>query len=529
MAKAGSRTRVTPRGRARAASTPRGTEDVCDAEEGLFRTLTETTAAITFIHRDDRLLYVNRAAREVTGHSREQLLGMRFWDIVHPSMREAARERSRARLRGEAVPSRTELKIVTRAGEARWVEFTAATIHYRGQQAVLGTAFDITDRKRADVALRRSEKRSRALIEHSSDLVTLVAADGGILYVSPNVGRILGYDAGELVGRNSLDLVHPHDVGSLAAMLPDLLARPNGTATALYRCRHKNGTWRWMEAVGTNVLGELDEGAVVVNKRDVTDRHRAEEEARQHRIELAHALRLGSVGEVAAGVAHEINQPLAAIVNYARGALRRLERGRADVSKALVEIAELALRAGEIVRGLKRFVRKEQPQWGPVDLNALATHVLRLVQNEARHLGVELRAELAGTLPRLRGDAIQLEQVIFNLVRNGLDAIRRTGPPGTVTVRTASPGDACVELTVSDSGGGIADQHRARIFEPFFTTRPDGLGMGLAISRSIVEAHGGRIWADENHGHGAVVRATLPLEPEDEAAMFGAAGRARRV
>ena len=488
-----------------------------EPDEVLFRTLADTMAAITFIHRDDQLLYVNRAVTEVTGYSREELLTRSFWELIHPAMRDAARARGRTRLRGGAVPSRTEVKIVTKSGETRWMEFTATTILYEGETAVLGTAFDITDRKRAHGALRQSEKRFRALIEHSSDLVTLTTDDGTILYVSPNVRRILGYDPAALVGRNALELVHPHDVDGLSGALVDLLGHPGATATALYRCRHTNGTWRWMEAVGTNVVGEFEDGAVIVNKRDVTDRHRAEEEARQHRAQLAHVLRLGAVGEMAAGLAHEINQPLAAIVNYARGTLLRLARGDAsdDVPRALREIAAQAIRAGEIVHGLQRFVRKAPPRRESIDLNALVTNVLRLVQNEARHRGVQLRRDLADGLDGLHGDAVQLEQAIFNLVRNGIDAIGRTGTPGTLSMRTARDDEGSVALTVSDTGDGITDGDRDLVFEPFFTTKSDGLGMGLSITRTIVEAHGGRIWTEANGEAGSVFQVVLPTRQEN--------------
>lgn len=480
--------------------------------DAIFRTLAETTAAITFIHRDEKLLYVNRAGTTVTGYTREDLMTRNFWDLLDPSMRDAARSRAAARLRGEPVPARAEVKIVTKSGEGRWVDFTAATIRYEGELAVLGTAFDITDRKRAHKALRDSEKRFRALIEHSSDLVTLTTEDGTIRYVSPNIGRILGYEPEEVIGLNALDLVHPNDVEAATTALVDLLGRPGASATLLYRCRHKDGSWRWMESLGTNVRNELDDGAVIVNKRDVTDRHRAEEESRQHQADLAHVLRVGAVGEMAAGVAHELNQPLAAIVNYAQGSLLRLEQAAAvdEIATALREIASQAIRAGEIVHGLKRFVRKEAPRTEPVDLNLLTENVLRLVEGEARHFGIELHHDLAQPLPPMAGDGVQIEQAIFNLVRNGIEAIRRAGAPGSLSVRTSRRDGGGAELTVADSGEGVPSQYRELVFEPFFTTKRDGLGMGLSITRTIVQAHGGRIWVEPNGARGAVFRVALP-------------------
>jgi PAS domain S-box-containing protein len=253
---------------------------------------------------------------------------------------------------------------------------------------------------------------------------------------------------------------------------------------------------------GTQIVG------ATVFSQDITERVRAEENARQHQAELAHVLRVGTMGEMAAGLAHEINQPLGAIANYARGAVRRVRDGglaSPGLLPILEEIAGEAMRAGEIIRRLRELIRKEGPQQAPVDVNELARNSVRLVQGEARQHGVDVQLEL-GAVPRVAADATQLEQVLLNLLRNGIEAADSTGER-RVRLRTATDAGA-VAVDVRDSGAGLPAED---VFAPFFTTKPHGLGMGLSISRSIIEAHGGRLEALPG-GPGATFRVTLPAQ-----------------
>lgn len=476
------------------------------------------TSAITFIHCDEELAYVNPAATEITGYSREELLGRHFWELIDPPFREEARARARARLRGEVVPDVTEVRLRTKSGEPRWLHLTAAVIDFERRRGVLGTAFDITEQKRATRELRQNQKRLRALLEHSSDLVTLTDDKGEILYVSPNIGRMLGYDGSEVVGMNALDLVHPHDVEATFTGYAALLGHPGRSVTLLYRCRHKNGSYRWMESVGTNVSNELAGSTLLINKRDVTDRLRAEDDARQRRAELAHVLRVAAVSEMASALAHEINQPLSAIVNYARGCLRRLGRSGApnELEGALEEIAGQAMRAEQIVSGLQRFVRKEPPRRASIDLNRLVENVVRLLQSEIHDRGLELRRHLADDLPVMLGDAVLIEQVIFNLLRNGIEAVVRGGGPGWLSVRTAMHNESRLEVAIADSGPGLPSNYEAALFEPFFTTKGNGLGMGLTISRTIAEAHGGYLTAERGAVGGSLFRLVLPVAGDED-------------
>lgn len=614
--------------------------------EAIVHTLAESTGRTVFIHRDAQLFYLNHAGEAMTGYSSTELQSMDFWSIVHPSMRESARAQSAARLRGERVPPHNEVKIITKGGETRWMEFTAATIQYRGELAVVGTASDITARRRAEAERRDRERRFRALVEHSSDIVFITDADNIVTYAGASIRRVLGYWPHDFEGRSGFDLVHEDDRAVVVETVQDALARPGHPITIQYRLPHADGSWRWVEGTGTNLLHEPTIAGFIINVRDITDRRRAEtqlreseerfalavdgakdgiwdwnlqtnqlyisprmreildmaaddarpvaavlaervhaddyeqvrerwqahlqgtdthfeveyrvragdrthhwvlarsvsvrgangalhrmvgslsditrrkhaeEEAHQRQTELAHVQRVSAMGEMAAGLAHELNQPLAAIVNYARGCTRRLaDAGAApDLLEALDRIAGEALRAGEVVRSLKRVVRKEPPRDSEIDLNDLARDALALVRAEADGREIGLRLELEPRLPRLLADRIQIEQVILNLLCNALEAISK--PPGVVSVRIELVDGRAARVAISDTGDGIAPDLRDRVFAPFFTTKTSGLGMGLSISRTIIEAHGGRLRADANPGAGTTFSFTLPLDDAAEA------------
>jgi len=241
---------------------------------------------------------------------------------------------------------------------------------------------------------------------------------------------------------------------------------------------------------------------------------RIEAQAREHQAELAHVLRLGTMGEMAAGLAHEINQPLGAIANYAQGCVLRLRNGSIEAAGLLPiveQIAGEALRAGEIIRRLRDLVRKEIPQQAEVDLNALVRESTRMIEPEARQHGISVRLELAADLPRVACDSIQIEQVVINLLLNGVDAVQAANNgERNLAVSTAVAGAAGVEVAICDSGVGVPDPP-ADVFAPFFSTKPNGLGMGLSISRSIIEAHGGHLSAKRNSRCGSTFRFTLPV------------------
>ena len=239
----------------------------------------------------------------------------------------------------------------------------------------------------------------------------------------------------------------------------------------------------------------------------------AHEALRQHQAELAHALRLHTVGEMTAALAHEINQPLCAITNYAQGAVQRLRTGAVDpatLREAFEKIAREGLRAGQIIRGLRNLAQRQTAVSDGVDVNALAAEAVRLLEPQARVHGVTVRLEGASALPPVQADGTQIEQVMLNLMLNGMEAVATAAGARREVVVATTAQDEAVEVTVSDTGSGFAPGVERRLFTPFFTTKLHGLGLGLAISRSIVECHGGRLWAMSDPGAGAIFRFSLP-------------------
>lgn len=252
---------------------------------------------------------------------------------------------------------------------------------------------------------------------------------------------------------------------------------------------------------------------------EMAQRREAEERATQHQTELAHVTRLSTVGEMVVELAHELNQPLSAIASYAQACQRLLKAEDDDpeakelLSISLVQVTEQAARAAEIIRRLRRFVSKTKPAQTIVDLNVIVCNVAELIEIDARQAEVQVVRDLTNPLPPVVGDSIQLEQVLVNLMRNAFEALRESDRvPRRMTVRTAIDGGRTVLVEVHDNGGGIAPDAAEKVFDRFFTTKPNGMGMGLPISRSIIVGHGGRLWASSADGGGSIFHFTLPID-----------------
>src|SRR5262245_63971316 len=361
--------------------------------------------------------------------------------------------------------------------------------------------------------LRRSEAALSALVENTTDAVWSVDRKGVVTVMNAVAQRRFR----ERFGVECDRLNYGAQIGEpIRTMLAELFERAfRGEHVQVESAMPGDGGERhFLLSIHPIVENGVVTGATAFSK-DITERKHAEEQARQHQAHLAHVLRLNTMGEMAAGFAHEINQPLGAIANYAQGCTRRLREGAIDGAGLLPIIEEMgheALRAGEIIRRLRDLVRKEDPQQAPVDLNALIRESTRIIEPEALQSGIRVELALAPDLPPVTCDSIQIEQVLLNLLLNGVEAMQTSGNgERSLTITTAAAGTASIEVAIRDSGNGVPDPP-ADVFKPLFSTKPNGLGMGLSISRSIIEAHGGRLWAARNADHGSTFRFTLPLE-----------------
>jgi PAS domain S-box-containing protein len=381
---------------------------------------------------------------------------------------------------------------------------------------IAGATQDITEQVRAEETLRESEARLRNAerIAHVGNWHWDISVNH--VTCSEETLRILGGPQDYTSGfEGFLQTITPPDRERVYQWGKDCLKEKRGNSME-FQIARSNGDLRTVSCTSEVLLNEDGLPVHMVGTcQDVTDSRRAEAASRQSRDEMAHLNRVAAMGELATSLAHELNQPLAAILLNSQAASRFLSGqppNLARVGDCLNSIAFDGERAGEVIQRLRGLLKKGESRASLVYVNEVVSDALRLVENDALLRQVSVKFEPLPGLPPVLGDRIQLYQVVLNLIVNGLDATAER-PPGDrwVLVRTAEADGGGVELTVEDSGKGIAEGDLARVFEPFFTTKPEGLGMGLSISRSIVEAHVGRIWAERSAGRGAIFHCVLPV------------------
>jgi len=362
--------------------------------------------------------------------------------------------------------------------------------------------------------LRQSEERYRVLVEHSPEAI-LVHQQGRFLFANPACLRLLGAeDPQQLFKRNALEMVHP-DFRSIVDQRHRKIVEQQQVAPLMkQKMLRLDGTVVDVEVTSTPYLHE-GRWVAQVMLRDIGDRLRAEDESRQHQAELAHILRLNTMGNIVSELAHEINQPLYAISNYAAASKEALQRdahlGSSDLEPWIENILDQATRAGEIIRRLNRFVRKGSSQRIRVALDVLLRDVAALVAVDADRHQVALNLRLNAPSAVVYVDRVQIEQVAVNLLINAIEAMQQTAPDLRKLTLGCEEHENYVEVTVQDTGPGVTDEGLTRLFEAFYTTKLEGMGMGLHISRSIIEAHLGRLWARRNVGPGMTFHFTLPI------------------
>ena len=360
-----------------------------------------------------------------------------------------------------------------------------------------------------------SEERWRKLFESVPVGVTLLDSDRRYVAANPAFQKMTGYSEAELRRLSPIDITHEDDQAATEAGIAANEAGEPYAERVVKRYRRKDGVVVWAEVDGflAPVAGRAPFLAAVAV--DITERKLAEEALRDARADLERMARLTTMGELTASIAHEINQPLAAIVTQSEAALRFLERDEPDldeVQDALSGIARDGMRASEVIRGLRALARKSGPQLTKLDIDDVIGEVLALARGELLHHDVVLHTELAADGWLIMGDRVQLQQVLLNLIMNGVEAMSGvTERTRELTISSTLAERSGVLVAVKDTGTGLDPAVAERMFQPFFTTKTDGLGMGLGICRSIVEAHGGRLWVSPREPYGAEVRFTVPL------------------
>jgi two-component system sensor kinase FixL len=447
-------------------------------------------------------------AREMFGLWEQTDVRLEDWLArIHPEDVERVRGNMRQSLASETSFER-EYRILRPDGQVRWitsrgrVERDAAGM----VTSMHGVSFDMSRTRRADAMFR-------AALEAAPNAIFLVDERGRIQLANARASMLFGYPKEELLSLPMGTLIpdwahHPEQRKLATGASPPLERR---AAARELQARRRDGVMVTVELA----LNPVEGGLVLASVSDITERLLSEHESAQQRTELAHLSRVAMIGEMSASLAHELNQPLTAIVSNSQAAIRFLGAGREyehELRETLADIAASGARAGDVIRRLRAMLKKEESDRSPVDINQLISEVMQLYRSDLINRGVTVLLLLEKELPVAIGDRVQLQQVLLNLVINACDAMAGLAGERKLTIISRCLGEEEVEFSVWDIGPGLATASLEEVFEPFITTKSDGMGLGLSVCKTIVKSHGGRIWAEQNDGPGASFHVALPAQ-----------------
>jgi len=507
--------------RKRAEAVLAASEHALRESEARFRELADNISQFAWTaDTEGRRNWYNKRWYDYSGTTLEEMQGFGWQKLHHPDHLERVFRHIQESFKNDE-PWEDTFPLRGRDGTFRWFLSRAQPIRDEAGKVVrwFGTNTDITDQLEAEKALRelnetleervRAETRERLQIWNvSQDLLLVADLDGKYLSVNPAWTLVLGWSEQELLGKNSYWLVHPDDREKIRAEAKQLAA---GEMTQRFevRFRHQNGSHRWLlwKAV-------QDQSCIYAMASDVTELKDAEEKLRQAQQELTQVARRVSLATMSAAIAHEIRQPLGAIVTNANAALRWLDRPQPhldEVRDSLKHIVGDGHRASEVIQSIRAVFTKSEHPGTALDANELIRETIAMANGELDASGVVIDFELADKLPPVTAHKGQLQQVILNIVTNAIDSMRTINDRGRMLRVRSRPFDSNgVAVSVQDSGTGIDPQNVDRIFDAFFSTKTNGMGMGLAICRSIVEAHGGRLSVSAGVPHGSIFHIVLP-------------------
>jgi PAS domain S-box-containing protein len=476
--------------------------------------------------RSQELLYCSDEMFRIYGLDARASLPARenFRQRIHPEDRDWVRERFEKVLR-EKKDGFAEYRVLLPDGTVRYINASGHPVLDEDGELLqfVGTAVDVTERKRTELERRRLA----SLVEQAADLMAIADLSGGTpIYLNKAGLKMVGFDSwDEAKTRRGIHYIFPEDRQFVNDVLwPTVLEK--GSWSGEMRFRHfKTGEpipilYSAFRIDDPETGQPLNVGNVC---RDITERKRTEAEARESdrryremQMELAHANRVATMGQLTASIAHEVNQPIAATVINAEAALRWLGAGSLnaeEVRRALTSIIKDGNRAAEVINRIRALIKKAPPRKDRLEVNGVILEIIELTRGEAARNGISVLTELADHLPVVGADRVQLQQVLLNLIVNAIEAMGAAGEgPRELLISTGEIESSGVMVAVRDSGPGLESAMLTRIFDSFYTTKQTGLGLGLSICRSIIEAHGGRLWASTNQRRGATFQFTLPAD-----------------
>ena len=468
----------------------------------------------------------NAGATNILGYQADEMIGQPITRIIPPELHQEEKQILARLHRGERIQHYETIRLA-KDGRRIDISLTVSPLFNQSGKVVGASkvARDITERKLAEQALRETTARLRTLTETAVDGVILIDAHGVVLMFNPACEKLFGYSADTVIGENVKMLMpqpyrHEHDryiTNYRDTRDPKII----GSGREVIGLRKDGSTFPMDLSVGE--ARQDGESIFVGIIRDLTSRKRTEAELEQARAELVRVARVTTLGELTAAIAHEVNQPLTGLVSSGNACLRWLA-GDVPNLKAARESVERMIsagsRAGEVIRRIRALVGKAPPLRDRLNINDAITEVIALIRGEIQRNRISLRTKLSTDVPLVLGDRIQLQQVILNLILNAMEAMSDVSPqPRELSVSSAKDGPNGALVSVRDSGTGLDGTVLDRLFEAFYTTKAHGMGIGLAVSRTIIQAHGGRLWAAPNVPRGAIFQFTLPADCEEVSGM----------